>query len=105
MYKCNQTQSYSTKRLIIKAFRTSIILHNIEIKPHLEHLLKFLVDNKKVKKIEGANKSILHIISDDLLEMIELGITGWEKFVPKKIELAIKDKELFGYIGYKGVPS
>ncbi len=77
-------------------------LEDIQVAPHLRHLLEFLKDNKKIKKIENANTNHLHIISDDILEMIEMGIDGWEKYVPKKIELAIKEKGLFGF---SGVPS
>ena len=72
-------------------------LDDVNVEPHLKHLLQFLIDNDKIKKIEGANTSNLHIISDDLLEMIEMGIEGWEKYVPKKVELSIKEKGLFGY--------
>ena len=74
-------------------------LDDIEVSFNLKHLLEFLKDNHKIKAIEGANTGILHIISDDLLEMIELGDDGWEQYVPKKIELAIKEKKLLGYQG------
>jgi hypothetical protein len=39
----------------------------------------------------------LHIISDNVLAMIKNHETGWEKFVPRKVEEAIKEHGLFDY--------
>lgn len=39
----------------------------------------------------------LHIISDNVLAMIKKGDDGWEKFVPRKVQEAIKDHNLFDY--------
>jgi hypothetical protein len=39
----------------------------------------------------------LNIISDNVLAMIKKGEDGWEKFVPHKVEEAIKQQGLFDY--------
>lgn len=63
----------------------------------LKNLFRYLMDNNKLEDIEDANVSNLHIISDNVLAMIRKGETGWEKFVPHKVEEAIKEHGLFDY--------
>ncbi|MEM7551780.1 MAG: TonB-dependent receptor [Bacteroidota bacterium] len=65
--------------------------------PRLNSLFKYLYDNHKIEGIRGANKEILNIISDDVLEMIRKGQNGWEHLVPYKVHKMIKDKQLFNY--------
>ena len=55
------------------------------------------MDNNKMEDIDDANISNLHIISDNVLAMIKKGEPGWEKFVPHKVEEAIKEHGLFDY--------
>jgi hypothetical protein len=55
------------------------------------------VDNDKLEEIGEANIQNLHIISDNVLAMIKKGEAGWEKFVPHKVEEAIKKHGLFDY--------
>ena len=55
------------------------------------------MDNNKMEDIKDANVSNLHIISDNVLAMIRKGEIGWEKFVPHKVEAAIKEHGLFDY--------
>lgn len=64
---------------------------------HLKNLFQYLLDNDKVQDIEGAKKENLHIISDEVLDMIQKGAIGWEKFVPNKVADAIKQNHLFSY--------
>ncbi len=68
-----------------------------EPEPHLKNLFNYLVDNKKVEDLEGAKTDNLHIISDDVLEMIQRGEVGWEEFVPNKVADSIKKNHLFSY--------
>jgi len=62
-----------------------------------EDLFRYLMDNNKLEDIEDANVANLHIISDNVLAMIRKGEAGWEKFVPHKVEEAIKEHGLFDY--------
>jgi hypothetical protein len=68
-----------------------------ELPANLKSLFRYLMDNNKLQDVEGANINNLHIISDNVLAMIKKGEDGWEKFVPHKVEEAIKDQKLFDY--------
>lgn len=64
---------------------------------NLKNLFRYLMDNNKLEDINDANVNNLHIISDNVLSMIRKGEVGWEKFVPHKVEEAIKEHGLFDY--------
>lgn len=64
---------------------------------NLKNLFRYLMDNNKLEDINDANVNNLHIISDNVLAMIRKGEPGWEKFVPHKVEEAIKEHGLFDY--------
>lgn len=68
-----------------------------EPEPHLMHLYQYLRENGKISDIKNAKISNLHIISDDVLEMIQRGEVGWEKYVPNKVADSIKENHLFNY--------
>lgn len=68
-----------------------------QLPDNLKHLFRFLMDNNKLEEITGANVRNLHIISDNVLAMIKKGEEGWERFVPHKVEEAIKEFGLFDY--------
>lgn len=68
-----------------------------QLPDNLKNLFRFLMDNNKLEEINGANIRNLHIISDHVLAMIKKGEPGWEKFVPHKVEEAIKEFGLFDY--------
>ncbi len=65
--------------------------------PHLKGLYDYLKDNEKMEDVKGAKTANLHIISDQILEKIECGDDGWEKYVPNKVAEAIKKEHLFNY--------
>jgi hypothetical protein len=68
-----------------------------ELPFNLKSLFRYLMDNNKLENIKNANVSNLNIISDNVLAMIRKGEVGWEKFVPSKVEEAIKENGLFDY--------
>lgn len=68
-----------------------------ELPNKLQSLFRFLMENNKLEDVKNANVSNLHIISDNVLAMIRRGEPGWEKFVPSKVEEAIKEQGLFDY--------
>jgi hypothetical protein len=68
-----------------------------ELPNNLKSLFRYLMDNNKLEDIHDANVQNLHIISDNVLAMIKKGEDGWEKFVPHKVEEAIKQQGLFDY--------
>ncbi len=63
----------------------------------LKPLFRYLMENNKLEDVRKANVSNLHIISDNVLAMIKRGEPGWEKYVPSKVEEAIKEHGLFDY--------
>jgi hypothetical protein len=68
-----------------------------ELPANLKHLFRYLMDNNKLEDINDANVRNLHIVSDNVLAMVRKGEAGWEKFVPHKVEEAIKEHGLFDY--------
>jgi hypothetical protein len=64
---------------------------------NLKNLFRYLMDNNKLEDVNDADVDNLHIISDNVLAMVKKGEPGWEKFVPHKVEEAIKEYGLFGY--------
>jgi hypothetical protein len=69
-----------------------------QLPANLKNLFRYLMDNNKLEDIKGANVNNLHIISDNVLAMIKNKEVGWEKFVPHKVEEAIKEQHLFDYV-------
>jgi hypothetical protein len=68
-----------------------------ELPDNLKALFRYVMDNNKLEDIHDANVQNLNIISDNVLAMIKKGEDGWEKFVPHKVEEAIKQQGLFDY--------
>ncbi len=68
-----------------------------ELPANLKSLFRYLMENNKLEDINDANIQNLHIISDNVLAMIKKGEQGWEKYVPHKVEDAIKEHGLFDY--------
>jgi hypothetical protein len=68
-----------------------------QLPANIKSLFRYLMDNNKLEDMKEANVSNLHIISDNVLAMIRKGEPGWEKFVPHKVEEAIKEHGLFDY--------
>ena len=68
-----------------------------QVPDNVKSLFRYLMDNNKFQDVEDATVENLHIISDNVLAMIKKRETGWEKFVPRKVELAIKEQGLFDY--------
>ena len=62
----------------------------------LKYLFKHLQVNNKLKGIEGANMELLHIHSDDVLQMIKNDEEGWETMLPYVVSTAIAEYGLFG---------
>lgn len=75
-----------------------------ELPANLRALFRYLMDNNKLENVQNVNVSNLNIISDNVLAMIRKGESGWEKFVPSKVEDAIKENGLFDYPRRKSLP-
>lgn len=64
---------------------------------HLLSLFYYFIENEKILSIPDAKVENLHIISDNILEMIQKGEDGWEKFVPNRVSDSIKENHIFNY--------
>ncbi|MEO1254487.1 MAG: hypothetical protein AAFY41_06330 [Bacteroidota bacterium] len=64
---------------------------------HLQSLFYYFIENHKIQSIPDAKTENLHIISDQVLEMIQKNSDNWEKLVPNRVAEAIKENHLFNY--------
>ncbi len=64
---------------------------------HLVSLFYYFIENHKILSIPDAKTDNLHIISDQVLDMIENDKEGWEDLVPNRVAEAIKTNHLFNY--------
>lgn len=64
---------------------------------HLKHLFQHFVLNNQIEDLKKAKTKNLNIISDQVLEMIRTGESGWEAMVPNRVAKAIKKEHLFSY--------
>lgn len=72
---------------------------NFQTSENLTHLYQHLKTNHFIQDIKNAKVENLHIISDNVLDMIKKGTPGWEEFVPYKVAHMIKQKKMFKYSG------
>ncbi len=70
---------------------------DIHLEQHQIKLYEYFKENNKIVDVENANMKYLHVISDNVLEMIKKGEEGWEELVPPTVGDTIKDNCLFGY--------
>lgn len=68
-----------------------------DLKDNLRTLFMYVYRNRKIEDLNGANKSLLYISSDEVLDMIRQGTTAWETMVPSQVTETIKTKKLLGY--------
>lgn len=64
---------------------------------HLKYLFKHFIENNQIQDLKDAKIEHLHIISDEVLKMIQNNESGWEEMVPNKVADAIKDHHYFSY--------
>ena len=66
-------------------------------------LYQFLLERGVVVALRHYREDVLHIRSDDVIEMIRLGDPAWEDRVPEPVAAAIRRRGLFGYRPDRGV--
>ena len=72
-------------------------LDNIELESDdLYHLINYLKQVEKIEDIQCSNRDILHIFSDQVVQMIKDNDEGWEFMVPSIVAKRIKENQLFG---------
>lgn len=70
---------------------------NLPIPEGIKFLYKHLLDSTQIVDIADPHPEVLHIYSQDVLEMIQSDTEGWRSMVPNKIAAIIQDKCLFGF--------
>ena len=61
----------------------------------LKFLYQYFRENEKIIDLQDVKKENLHIISDQVLEMIGQNASGWENMVPVKVSKLIKKNYMF----------
>jgi len=70
---------------------------NLPVPEDVKFIYKHLLESNQIRDIKGFKEEVLHIFSQQVLQMIKEDEEGWEKLVPTKVAKLIKEKCLFGY--------
>jgi hypothetical protein len=74
-----------------------ITLQNFPISDSLRPLFEFLKASGFMLDLEGYHKELLSIFSNDVIEQLKKGESGWEQYVPALVADFIKANCLFDY--------
>lgn len=91
--------SRKVKLFIYPTLRDGIIYNCLRFNPpaHLIDLYRYLIANNKIEDIRHYKESNLHVVTDNVLDMIKNNTEGWESYVPAEVAAVIKDRCLFGF--------
>ena len=93
--------SRKVKLFIYPTLRDGVICNCLKFHPppHLIDLYRYLIANNKIEDIRHYNENNLNVYTDNVLQLIKRGETGWEEYVPAEVAAMIKERSLFGYAG------
>ncbi|MCP4460867.1 MAG: TonB-dependent receptor [Cytophagales bacterium] len=74
-----------------------VICDDFQPADHLKYLFQHFRYNNQIQDLKKAKTENLHIISNEVLEMIQAGNDGWETMVPNRVAEAIKKNHYFSY--------
>jgi len=63
----------------------------------IRFLHRYLLENQHIVEVENYNEDLLHIFPQSVLKLIQEGDETWERMVPSKLVVLIKEKEMFDY--------
>lgn len=91
--------SRKVKLFVYPTLRNQMILNCMKFAPplHLMDLFRYLTANNKIEDIYHYNKNNLNVQTDNMLDLIKRGESGWESHVPNDVVKMIKDRCLFGF--------
>lgn len=91
--------SRKVKLFVYPTLRQNTIMNCMKFAPprHLIDLYRFLTANNKIEDIYHYNQANLNIQTDNMLDLIKVGESGWENHVPDEVAQMIKDRCLFGF--------
>jgi len=92
----------SNTKMLVYPFQPSpeqeiITTKNFKVSPNLNFLLSYLVQSGFIIDMDGYDKDLLQIFSNDVIQKIKSGQDGWEQYVPDIVAQFIKDNCLFDY--------
>lgn len=70
---------------------------DLRVAPNLQHLYKFLIENRHIEPIRGYNPEFLSILSRDVYRRMREGDPMWVHQVPPGVGLLICQNHLMGY--------
>ncbi len=76
-----------------------ITAQNAQVKMHLRNLYAYLLENHYIEQVLGYHPENLDIFSRDVLKRITANDPTWEKMVPAKAAVIIKERQLWGCRG------
>lgn len=91
--------SRKVKLFIYPTLRDGVIWNCLKfsLPSHLIDLFRYLIANNKIEDIRHFNENNLNVETDNVLQLIKQGATGWEEYVPVEVATIIKERHLFGY--------
>ena len=63
----------------------------------IKFLYQYLVESQHIVEVEDYNEDLLHIFPREVLQLIQNGEEGWEKFLPSVLVDLIKEHGMFGW--------
>lgn len=73
----------------------SVDIDNLEVEPHVTHLLNFLKQNSSLTSLYNINRNLMHIYSRRVLNMIQENTAGWKEMVPEVVAAKIVAQKFF----------
>jgi hypothetical protein len=74
-----------------------ITASNVQVRFGLAPLYRYLFERSSLVQLEGYDASVLPILPREVLRLIEVGSSAWEKMVPEEIAEVIKRRGFFGH--------
>ena len=72
---------------------------NLQVAPHLRHLLAHLLENHHIEDLKEHQGNNLRIHAREVLDLIRSGDPAWASLVPPTVVRMIRDRRLFGCPG------
>ncbi|MEM9443955.1 MAG: TonB-dependent receptor [Verrucomicrobiota bacterium] len=73
-----------------------ITAHNLEVEPHLQHLHRYLIENRFIEPIRSENPAMVNFSSSNVIKKINLGDASWQQLVSPRVAKIIKERGFFG---------
>lgn len=75
-----------------------VTLNNFSMNSSMDHLLKYLIENKSLVQIEDYNADLLNISNRAVIKQLTtMNNDQWQSAVPEVVSEEIIEKQLFGY--------